>query len=109
LPDGAAQSPYRVENSYNKRHQKEMTMSDNAVFASELDGFLKRTNFPAGLSEADIRFQASLAVIVITSRASANLKDAYTIADLASQGGHGGVGPHKLLAHALKAFGIVSP
>lgn len=84
-------------------------MSNNAEFAKELAGFLKRTDFPAGLSEADIRLQTSLAVIVITSRASTKLKDAYTIADLASQGTHGGGGPHKTLAQALKDFGIVAP
>ena len=84
-------------------------MSDNAAFAKELDNFLKRTGFPAGLSEADIRLQASLAVIVITDRANANLKEGYTVADLASQGGHGGVGPHMELAKLLKGFGIMSP
>ena len=81
-------------------------MSDNNVFAKELADFLKRTNFPAGLSDADIRLQTSLAVIVITDRANSNLKDGYTVADLASQGGHGGVGPHKGLAQLLKGFGI---
>jgi hypothetical protein len=82
---------------------------DNKEFADELRGFLERTK-PAGLPDADIRFQTSLAVIVITSRADANLKvGGYTVADLASQGLHGGVGPHKELAQALKGFGIVSP
>jgi hypothetical protein len=109
LPDDVAKSVDRVENPYNKRHQKEMKMSDNNEFAKELDNFLKRTNFPAGLSEADVRLQTSLAVIVITSRASTELKDGYTFADLASQGGHGGVGPHKALAQLLKGFGIVAP
>jgi len=84
-------------------------MSDNTEFAKELADFLKRTNFPAGLSDADTRLQTSLAVIVVTSRASAKLKDAYTVADLASQGGHGGVGPHKVLAQLLKGFGVVAP
>jgi hypothetical protein len=77
---------------------------DNKEFAKALLGFLKLTN-AAGLSDADIRFQTSLAVIVITDRADANLKvGGYTVADLASQGLHGGVGPHYELAEALKGF-----
>jgi hypothetical protein len=84
-------------------------MSNNTVFVRELTDFLKRTNFPAGLSDADTRLQTSLAVIAITSRASANLKDVYSFADLAAQGPHGGSGPHKALAQALTDFGVVAP
>lgn len=81
-------------------------MSDNAAFIRQLADFLKQTAFSPGLSEADIRLQTSLAVVAITSRASANLKDGYTVADLASQGNHGGGGPHRALAEALKELGM---
>jgi hypothetical protein len=99
----------RAENPYNKRHRKEVIMSTNTEFVRQLADFLNLTKFSPGLSDADIRLQTSLAVIAITSRATVSLKDPYTIADLASQGTHGGGGPHKALAEALKALGALAP
>ncbi len=84
-------------------------MSSNTEFVRELADFLKRTDFSAGVSDADIRLQTSLTVIAITSRATVSLKDPYTVADLASQGTHGGGGPHKALAQALKDLEALAP
>lgn len=82
-------------------------MSDNTVFARELADFLKVTAFPPGTSPEDISVRTSVAVIAFTSQASANLKRAYTVAELASQGLGGGIGPHKLVADLLKTPGLL--
>jgi hypothetical protein len=84
-----------------------MTMSDNTVFARQLADFLKQTVFPPGTLDEDIIVRTSVAVIAFTTQASAKLKRAYTVADLASQGIGGGIGPHKLVADLLKTPGLL--
>jgi hypothetical protein len=77
-------------------------MSTNAAFIDRLKVFLKDTD-PTGLSAEDIKYQTSLAVIVLTDRASKR-PGGYTILDLASQGTRGGGPPH--FPQALAGFGI---
>jgi hypothetical protein len=75
------------------------------VFAEQLAKFLEETKFPDGLSEGDLKFQTTLAVLVLTERASARLPGGFRILDIAAQGFHGG-GPGPHLVETLKRFGI---
>jgi hypothetical protein len=74
-----------------------MTMPalDNNAFAREFVDFLKRTDFPAGLSAADTMFRCNLMVLGFATQVYGQVGRQYTVTDLASTGIRGGGGgPH---------------
>ena len=72
-----------------------MPTLDNAAFARAFVDFLRRTEFPAGLSAADTMFRCNLMVLGIATQVYGQVGRGYTVTELASTGIRGGGGgPH---------------
>jgi len=71
-------------------------MASGSAFAKEFVNLLNKTEFPVGLSAADVLQQTHIVVYALTTRLLGQLGQKLTIADLAAQGTHGGGGPHRL-------------